>query len=216
MMRRGILGMAFIVGCTGSEADESMLPAIADPPKVPALGLAPPATPKAADPAAPQLPAQPPPQTLGPPTGAVLAEWDMVSNADFVPLGVGVTWGPGEDGAPAALWKEASGNAGFCTPFVELSGDVRVDATLELSRIVDAGPGQSGLTIEVRAFDATRNILPAPLGTRVLAVFQIPTLSGPTAWTYARPEGAQLLRVCVRIDRATADAAVHRLMVSAL
>jgi hypothetical protein len=129
---------------------------------------------------------------------------------------VGVTWGTGADGAPAALWSGASGNAGFCSPFVELYGDVRVDTTLELSRIVDAGPGESGLTVEVRAFDAAHIILPAPLGTRTLAVFHKPTLNGPTAWTYSRPEGAQYMRVCARIDRATVDAAMNRLMVSAL
>ena len=221
MITIGILLLTLLGGCSGSEADESMLPPLTDPPRVPALGLPPPAP--ASPPRAPtsglaSTTPQPatPTQDLGPPTGVVLAEWDMSSNADFVPLGSGIAWGPLDGGNLGASWKNATGNAGFCSPFVAVSTDFRVDASIELSRIADAAPGQAGLKIEVRAFDVTRNILPAPLGTRTLAVFQQPAPLSVVAWKYIRPEAARFIRVCARMDRATGDASMNRLLVSTL
>jgi hypothetical protein len=140
----------------------------------------------------------------------------MSSNTDFVPLASGVEWGPLDNGSMGASWKNASGNAGFCSPFVAVFTDVRVDTSVELSRITDAAPGQSGLTIEVRAFDDSHNILAAPLGTRTLAVFQQPAPRGTAVWRYTRPDAARFIRVCVRMDRATGDASLNRLTVSTL
>lgn len=182
-------------GCSGSEADESTLPPIADPPQVPALG-APPYS--AAPPTAAASPAADSP--------APQVRWALDTAADAEPIGAGPSWGPLGDGRTGARLRDVG--TGFCTPTapIDPAADLRVTVALGVTAVAPGATPEAGLTVEARWSDGAGAALPDP--AQRLTTLRAPAAWSTSSWTLAPPRAAARVRVCASMRDASGDAAI--------